>query len=229
MSRNLRLKLHNPGHIRRRQDGKPELWQGLAEQKDFDFLTFKSDVWGIRAIAVTLHTYADKRRARDGSAIDTCLEIAQRWAPENENPTSAYAGFLAKALNVRIDQSFDILDPVNFFRLIKAVIRFENGHDCCSDDDIRAGINKAGVAPPQKAVSRSATANGAGAVAATGGIGAVVGTISAVEPALPVLHQISNFAKDNPHVLLIVVGVVVLVAAAFIARDFLNKRKREEE
>ena len=51
------IRNNNPGNIRR--NGDP--WQGLAkEQNDREFFTFKSAVYGIRALARLLITYQDK-------------------------------------------------------------------------------------------------------------------------------------------------------------------------
>ncbi|HCQ3021998.1 TPA: hypothetical protein OHP99_004980, partial [Escherichia coli] len=61
------IRNNNPGNL---DKGSP--WQGLAANPDEPrFCTFKDPVWGIRALAVTLITYHDKRRAKDGSSIDT--------------------------------------------------------------------------------------------------------------------------------------------------------------
>ncbi|MGL5156229.1 MAG: hypothetical protein ACRC9G_08020, partial [Aeromonas veronii] len=83
------IRRNNPGNI---EWGSP--WQGLAKPEDYPadrFAAFISPVWGIRAIAITLITYQDKRKANDGSRIDSVREVVERWAPSFENNTQAYA------------------------------------------------------------------------------------------------------------------------------------------
>src|SRR3546814_17442973 len=81
------IRLNNPGNI---EHGAP--WEGLdPRNRDPRFCGFVSPEYGIRAIVRVLITYYDKRRARDGSRIDTVREIVERWAPAGENNTEAYA------------------------------------------------------------------------------------------------------------------------------------------
>jgi hypothetical protein len=72
------------------------------------FCTFKDATWGIRALAVTLITYHDKRKARDGSPIDTVREVIERWAPPHENDTEAYINAVAKAVGVSSEMIVDL-------------------------------------------------------------------------------------------------------------------------
>ncbi len=82
---------------------------------------------GIRALAVTLITYHDKRRAKDGSNIDTIREVIERWAPPNENNTSAYVNEVSKAVGVTPDMIIDLHDYDTLRPLVEAIIRHENG------------------------------------------------------------------------------------------------------
>lgn len=61
------IRNNNPGNL---DNTNP--WQGLvANPAEPRFATFKDPTWGVRALAVTLITYHDKRKAKDGSRIDT--------------------------------------------------------------------------------------------------------------------------------------------------------------
>lgn len=116
----------NPGNIRH---AKGVRWQGMASaQSDTAFVQFNGPRWGIRAIARVLITYQDKRRAADGSRIDSVREIVERWAPATENNTEAYTQTVARALG--IDPDFEGVDVYQFDTmrtLVLAIIRHENG------------------------------------------------------------------------------------------------------
>lgn len=139
------IRNHNPGNIERQPGVR---WQGAdADQSgDSRFVVFKDPRWGIRAIARTLITYQDKRRARNGSRIDSVQEIIDRWAPPHENNTSAYARQVAKALGVGVDdETIDVYDYRTMRGLVVAIIRHENASQPYSNDIIDAGLQLAGI------------------------------------------------------------------------------------
>lgn len=120
------IRNHNPGNIERTATR----WQGMALDQSGDprFIVFSQPVWGLRAIARTLITYQDQRRAQDGSRIDSVREIVERWAPAHENDTGAYAKQLAKALGIGPnDETVDVYDFGILRALVKAIVRHENG------------------------------------------------------------------------------------------------------
>lgn len=120
------IRNYNPGNIERNGTR----WQGMAvdQSRDDRFVVFIDPLWGIRAIARTLITYQDKRRARDGSRIDSVREIIERWAPAHENDTSAYAKHVATALGIGPDdERVDVYDFHTMHALVSAIIRHENG------------------------------------------------------------------------------------------------------
>ena len=117
------IRNNNPGNL---DKGSP--WQGLIDNPaEPRFCTFKDPVWGIRALAVTLITYHDKRRAKDGTSIDTIREVIERWAPPNENNTDAYINEVSKAVGVTADMIIDLHDYDILRPLVEAIIRHENG------------------------------------------------------------------------------------------------------
>ncbi|MCQ4310898.1 structural protein [Pseudomonas stutzeri] len=120
------IRNYNPGNLERNGTR----WQGMAlnQSADSRFIVFSHPVWGIRAIARTLITYQDVRRARDGSRIDSVREIIERWAPAHENDTSAYAKAVAKSLGIGADdETVDVYDYATSTALVKAIVRHENG------------------------------------------------------------------------------------------------------
>jgi len=139
----------NPGNIDRVAGVR---WQGQAAvQKDSRFITFIDPAWGIRAIARVLITYQDKRRAADGSRIDTVREIIERWAPPVENNTDAYAKRVASALGIGPDdEAVDVYDYATMRALVLAIIQHENGKGprdghWYGDQIITDGLARAGV------------------------------------------------------------------------------------
>jgi hypothetical protein len=146
------IRNYNPGNIDRVAGTR---WQGQArEQRDERFVTFLEPAWGIRAIARVLITYQDKRRAGDGSRIDSVREIIERWAPAHENDTVAYAKQVAKALGIGPDdESVDVYDYLTMRTLVLAIIRHENGPGPLpgglwyGEPIIADGLARAGIVP----------------------------------------------------------------------------------
>lgn len=120
------IRNHNPGNIRH---AKGTRWQGMAaHQTDPDFVQYANPRWGIRAIARVLITYQDKRKAADGTPIDTVRDIIQRWAPPNENNTDAYTNSVARALSLNPDTAaIDVYDIDIMRALVTVIVRHENG------------------------------------------------------------------------------------------------------
>lgn len=125
----------NPGNIRHGSD-----WQGLAaEQPDPSFCTFVSPEYGIRAIARILQNYQDKHGLRTPTAI------ISRWAPPNENDTTAYVDSVCSACGWPVDAALDMHRWSDLRPMVLAIIRHENGQQPYPDDVIDAGLRLAGV------------------------------------------------------------------------------------
>ena len=79
------IRNNNPLNIRRSADQ----WQGASEeQKDKEFVQFKSMAYGYRAAWRILQTYYE--RFCHQSRAFTVRNIISRWAPPKENDTEAY-------------------------------------------------------------------------------------------------------------------------------------------
>lgn len=180
----LGVRLNNPGNI----EIGPR-WKGLSDQqKHHRFATFSHPKWGIRAIAVTLTTYQDKRVARDGSKIDTVREMITRWAPpEDDNPTDNYVEFVQQHLEEHRKRYGGDVNTDSFedmFPLVKALMRFENGYHPYDDETIAIGLRLAGIEPPPKPLRKSRTVRGATVAAVSTGAQAVVDQVPQIKSAL---------------------------------------------
>ena len=109
----------NPGNIDHQPSNK---WQGLADPpSDGRFCVFKSEVWGLRALAVLLIRYFDKYDC------DTAAKVIGRWAPPSENNTGAYAAAVAKRLGRSVDAPVDLHEYADLLAIMKAIVTHENG------------------------------------------------------------------------------------------------------
>jgi hypothetical protein len=122
------LRNNNPGNIRHSSTE----WDGMSEeQTDSEFVQFDSPVMGIRAMTRILRTY----RLRYN--LKTVSEIIMRWAPPNENDTPAYIDFVADQIRVGAD---DLLTFEDYYGLVKAIIKFENGEQPYDNAVVREGV-----------------------------------------------------------------------------------------
>lgn len=131
---------NNPGNIDRTKTP----WQGedrseAARQREHRFCVFLTPEAGFRALAKTLLTYRTKHGLR------TVQDIINRWAPPNENVTSAYVREVAKALDVEPTEVIDVRNFRTMYLLAKAIARHENGGHFWSDRIIHDGVIQAGI------------------------------------------------------------------------------------
>jgi len=153
------LRNRNPGNIEHTTayDWRGEVYppEEIDGHRETRFCQFVDHVHGIRALAKILITYYRKRRAADGSAIDTVQEVLERWAPPVENDTDAYAEYVRGVLEVNKGTIIDIDNLEVLARLVKAITQFENGVMPYSDDTIQEGVVLAlgGRLPVAEAVS----------------------------------------------------------------------------
>ena len=135
MNRPRGIRNNNPGNIRHGQN-----WQGLnpnGKKIDPYFCVFQTPVAGIRALAKVLINY------KKLYGLNTVRQIISRYAPPNENQTTAYIQSVAKQLGVYPDTIIDIEERGVLTVFIKAVSRMENGIQPYSDETIQQGIELA--------------------------------------------------------------------------------------
>lgn len=122
------IRNNNPGNIRHTG----VVWLGQADlQDDPDFVVFKSAEYGIRAIVRIVRSY-------ERLGINTVRGVISRWAPQQENDTSAYIQAVCSTCSVTPDQILN-LDTI-LSLLLKAIIRQENGVQPYADLVISEGI-----------------------------------------------------------------------------------------
>lgn len=115
-------------------------WLGIdfaASEQEGRFCVFISPEHGIRAAAVLLNNYQKLY------GISTIAAMIDRFAPDHENPTSAYAQFVARACNVETHTTITIRDYLP--AILPAMIRFENGQQPYTPEQISLGIQMAGL------------------------------------------------------------------------------------
>ena len=132
----------SPRGIRNNNPGNIELgdkWLGRVDddlQKDNRFVQFVDAKYGIRAMTRIIDNY--KRR----HGVKTIEQIINRWAPSNENNTKAYINSVLKQTGFVAVQIPD-KSKGDYLKLIKAIIKHENGIQPYSDLLINEGIGLA--------------------------------------------------------------------------------------
>lgn len=220
------IRNNNPGNVRRSNDQ----WQGLAAvQSDPDFFSFEGPEWGIRAVARILITYQDKRKAADGSKIDTVDELIGRWAPANENDTAAYVADVRRFVD---SDTIDVHRYDDARPIVEAIIRHENGEQPYDATTINRGLELAGIEVPKDVAK--ATLDEARPLASTRTVQAtqlagVAGTaavvVSQVQPvidaATPFAPMLNSVVDKAPWILLaiMVIGLGVVAYARWSDRQ----------
>lgn len=222
------IRRNNPGNI---EWGSP--WQGLAAKGDYPedrFAAFVDPAYGIRAIAVTLITYQDKRKAKDGSRIDSVREVIERWAPSSDNnDVPAYAKSVAALLDGvgPNDEVLDMHNPVHLRALVEGIIRHENGRGPLNTpntwypaDVITEALRRAGVVSKPTA---GATVTKAVPAAALGGVGAEQLT-QAIPSVLDALSGAKVDLSSGNWVQVVVGGAMLCLSLAMIYHQYRQHR-----
>lgn len=120
---------NNPGNIRiSRED-----WQGeIRPSQDSEFKQFKSMGYGFRAMLKLLRNYI---RLHECNTIE---KIISRWAPKNENNTSAYINHVSQRTGIPADQPISQNDREKLIDIAYAIAYHENG-SAPDRSDIEAG------------------------------------------------------------------------------------------
>ena len=208
------IRNNNPGNLRW---GDP--WQGLvpeAERTDKDFCQFTSPSWGIRAMCVVLITYQDKRKAADGSKIDSVQEIISRWAPSVENNTPAYVQAVAASVGIPANsETLDLHDYATLSELVKAIIMHENGDMPYSATQIDEGLKLAGVVKAVKSPVQTVTGASVATATASGAVAAAIEAKNQIEPLTTAITSMSGgTASFGQYLNMAGAGLVVLSLAA---------------
>ena len=109
---------NNPLNI----DKSSEPWEGkIIPSGDSRFEQFISMAYGYRAAFINLRTSINKY------GCDTLKKIIQRWAPSNENNTSAYIQTVCKLTGFNADTYINPYSETMMTSLVYAMSIYENG------------------------------------------------------------------------------------------------------
>ncbi|PHM40509.1 structural protein [Xenorhabdus szentirmaii] len=120
------IRNNNPGNIDHNPANK---WQGqLPHDWNIEkrFCRFESAEYGIRALMKLLLNYHK-------GGHNSISKIINRYAPSNENNTTAYINGVARALNVDPFDKIEV-NKQTLIALAKSIIQHENGQQPYSDD-----------------------------------------------------------------------------------------------
>lgn len=120
---------NNPGNIRYNPNNN---WKGQIGVNE-GFVVFNNPQNGIRAMTKVLNSYRKK-------GFTTIAQIITRWAPPHENKTLNYVNFVANALHTT---PAHVINDSDYLRLIKAIIKIENGKQPFSNRFIENSIKLA--------------------------------------------------------------------------------------
>lgn len=109
-------------------------WIGQTGFDKAGYATFDTAENGIRAGMIDIRTGFE----RDNE--NTVRKIISEWAPETENPTSAYIQFVARRLGVSADMALDFNAVI--IRLAQSIVEFENGSNPYPDSLYQAAYNR---------------------------------------------------------------------------------------
>lgn len=124
------LRNNNPLNIRKNSD----VFQGeVISVRDKSFKQFRTMAYGYRAGFKILSNYYWIYR------LTTIRKMIERWAPENENNTSAYVSLVSSYAGIGPDDLLSF-DREQMIRIVAGMSRVENGREAVMSDVI-AGWN----------------------------------------------------------------------------------------
>lgn len=140
------IRNNNPGNIEKNPNNE---WLGIStvpvngeSELDPRFETFKTPVYGIRALARTLITYRAKHNLNSVDAI------ISRWAPAEENNVNAYVQSVMNRSGLPQYAPLDLFDYDTIYSLVTAIIYHENGKQPYTKGTIDKALTMAGITVP---------------------------------------------------------------------------------
>lgn len=124
------IRNNNPGNLVKT----PDPWKGKvphAQNTDGQFEQFIQPEYGIRAMFIDIKGDISKRKQ------NTVRKLISSYAPKHENNTAAYIAAVTKAIGKGADT---LLTANDYFPLIKAIIKHENGEQPYSDEVIKKAM-----------------------------------------------------------------------------------------
>lgn len=123
---------NNPGNLRISSNN----WDGKLpkdQNTDGEFEQFVTWIHGLRAMTKLIVNYIN-------GGYDTLTKIINRYAPPVENKTNGYINFVVKETGLLPNQPIDATDKIVMRKIIKAMVKMENG---CSGLVTDSEFNKA--------------------------------------------------------------------------------------
>jgi hypothetical protein len=96
-------------------------WQGQVGS-DAGFVAFEDEAYGARAADKLLENYGR-------SGANTLQDVIAKFAPPNENDTSAYIDFVSRRTGIDPTESIDLEDPLTRATVLSAMGKMESGYD----------------------------------------------------------------------------------------------------
>ena len=125
------IRNNNPGNIKYTGTA----WLGLANPPhDGTFCVFTDARFGLRALAKVLRNY------NRYYGIRTIYRIIKRFAPATENQTDAYIKSVAASTGYDPHTQLNLESNAVLVKLMKAIIKHENGKQPYTDEEIEAAI-----------------------------------------------------------------------------------------
>ena len=125
------IRNNNPGNIKYNGIN----WMGLSiPPSDGVFCVFTEHKYGLRALAKLLKNY------NRHYGIRTINSIIKRFAPASENQTDAYIKSVAISTGYDSHAQLNLEDQDVLVKLMKAIIKHENGKQPYTDEELRNSI-----------------------------------------------------------------------------------------
>ncbi len=115
------IRNNNPGNIRNSEANDWKGEEAKANKKDQAFEEFETMAHGTRAMMKLLQKY---QRTYN---LHTVKELVERWAPRNENDTSAYVRTVCREMQMPECCGVDLSDKGTMCALVDAMCYVENG------------------------------------------------------------------------------------------------------
>ena len=109
-----------------------------TRQTDSRFVQFLSLAYGFRAAFKLIYTYMHKY------GLSNITQIIMRWAPPNENNTSAYVAKVSEMSGIHPTEPLDFYNKDQMIPLVRAMAYVENGR-IIEGDSIREGYRLASL------------------------------------------------------------------------------------
>lgn len=220
---------NNPGNLDRAA-GEP--WQGEIRDKDDPRLTpfqhdeltqrrfavFASAEYGIRAMAKNLFAYAGQL------GLHTVRELIGKWAPPNENDTTAYTASVCRSIGVGPDDEVSVHDYATLAAIVDAIIRVECGGMPYSGHEIEDGLRMAGVVKPAT-LQHSSTMKGGAIAAGSTAIQPLVASVQ--DPIQNLVDTLSPLSDASQYVQWTMLGLKVALVAVTLWGVWMMVRERK--